>query len=244
MHGLVDRYLANSEAVATASRVAAAGRPVQVVSSFVADEVIDEGASIPRPKFLPAGDGFILFVGTLSRHKGLHALLEAYARLEKSPPLVLIGARHKTTPENLPTGTVMVSESSHEEVMAAWRHCGIAVVPSLWPEPFGLVAVEAMASGRPVVASDMGGLSEIVENGVTGLLVPPGDPAALATAMKRLIDDPKLAADLGAAGRERARMFMATTFADRLERVYGEVLAGVPPASLSVRAPAIRGAGP
>ena len=93
---------------------------------------------------------------------------------------------------------------SHAEALALYQGADIAVVPSLWREPFGLVAVEAMAAGLPVVASDTGGLSDIVRPGQTGLLVPPGDAAALAAALETLLDDAALRARMGAAGRIQA----------------------------------------
>ena len=78
--------------------------------------------------------------------------------------------------------------------MEAWRHAGIGLVPSLWPEPFGLVAVEAMRSGVPVVASRIGALPGIVADGVTGILVTPGNTTELRAAIRRLDDDPDFAA--------------------------------------------------
>lgn len=80
----------------------------------------------------------------------------------------------------------------------------IVIVPSRYEEPFGLVALEAAWAGRAVVASDVGGLREVVERNVSGLLVPPEDPAALAAATCRLLDDPAARARMGAAARLRA----------------------------------------
>lgn len=81
----------------------------------------------------------------------------------------------------------------------------VCAVPSVWEEPFGLVAVEALAAGRPVVASRTGGLARIVADGETGLLVPPGDAGALAVRpLARALDDPAARARLGAAGRAHA----------------------------------------
>ena len=85
---------------------------------------------------------------------------------------------------------------------AVMRYISVVVVPSRY-EPFGIVAVEAMASGRPVVASAVGGLSEIVADGRTGLLVPPGDPDRLAGALSRLLDLPDVRAAMGSAARQR-----------------------------------------
>ena len=74
--------------------------------------------------------------------------------------------------------------------MEAFRRCSIAVVPSVWAEPFGIVVIEAMAGKSAVVASDIGGIPEIVRNGVSGLLVPPGDSVALRGALADLIAVP------------------------------------------------------
>mgnify|MGYP000997476360 CR=1 FL=1 len=93
---------------------------------------------------------------------------------------------------------------AHDQMPALYARAAVCAVPSVWEEPFGLVAVEAMAAGRPVVASRTGGLARIVADGETGLLTPPGDAAALADALARLLDDPALRARLGAAGRARA----------------------------------------
>ena len=95
---------------------------------------------------------------------------------------------------------VVRTDVPHGEVMAAWRHAGIGLVPSLWPEPFGLVAVEAMRSGVPVVASRIGALPGIVADGRTGILVTPASTAELRAAIRRLDDDPDLRRTMGAAG--------------------------------------------
>jgi glycosyltransferase involved in cell wall biosynthesis len=75
------------------------------------------------------------------------------------------------------------------------------VVPSRWEEAFCLAAAEPLARGRPLVATSVGAIPELVRDGVTGLLVPPADPQALAGAIQRLLADPELAAALGRAGR-------------------------------------------
>jgi glycosyltransferase involved in cell wall biosynthesis len=101
------------------------------------------------------------------------------------------------------------------------------VVPSTLPEPLGLVALEGAAAGLPVVASDAGGLREVVEHGRTGLLVAPGDPAALASALDGLARDPGMASALGAAGAARvARRFTAARMVEELEALYGRLARG------------------
>jgi len=88
------------------------------------------------------------------------------------------------------------------DVAACLAAADVVALPSL-QEGLGVAALEAMAAGRPVVASRVGGLAEAVVHEETGLLVPPGDPTALATALARLARDPGLRARLGAAGRAR-----------------------------------------
>lgn len=88
----------------------------------------------------------------------------------------------------------------------------------------GQVAVEAMLAGRPVVASEVGGLRDVVRHEYTGLLVPPGDPGALAAALDRLLDDPELRERMGKVGRERARQFEAAAVTPRVVKVFEAAL--------------------
>ena len=92
---------------------------------------------------------------------------------------------------------------NHEEVRALYRESDICVVPSLWEEPFGLVAVEAMACGRPVCASRVGGLQGIVSRGETGFLFERADGAELAEQLGKLLDDEGLRMEMGEKGRRR-----------------------------------------
>ena len=92
-----------------------------------------------------------------------------------------------------------------DDIYPVWRGSQIAVVPSLEPEPFGMVAIEAMACGLPVLAAGHGGLLDIVRDGQTGLLFAPRDVAALADALQRLASDPALRGRLGQAGAQRQR---------------------------------------
>ena len=93
---------------------------------------------------------------------------------------------------------------SHEETLALYRQAAVVVVPSVWEEPFGLVAVEAMATGVPVCASRVGGLADIVRDGETGFLFAPGDAAELADRLDLLLNDAALRGRMGAAGRRVA----------------------------------------
>lgn len=112
------------------------------------------------------------------------------------------------------------------DMPAVFRALDVLVLASREPEPFGLVVIEAMASGRPVIATAHGGPLDIVEDGRTGLLVPPRNPEALASAMLALADDPSRRARMGAHGRERVLThFTAAQYVAGIDAVYRELVA-------------------
>ncbi|MCU0606095.1 MAG: glycosyltransferase family 4 protein [Candidatus Edwardsbacteria bacterium] len=115
---------------------------------------------------------------------------------------------------------------SQHELSAALARSTIAVVPSVWAEPFGKAAIEAMACGLPVIASRAGGLLEIVRHGETGLLVEPGDAVALADAMQQLIEDRDRTRVMGREARSEAvRRFSLDQWIQRFEDLHAEILA-------------------
>jgi glycosyltransferase involved in cell wall biosynthesis len=226
LHGRADRYIALSRAVADGSHHALPGRSeIVIIPTLVPNHLAALAQSTPRPAFLPPEDGYLMFVGALSRHKGVHVLLEARRRMRNRPSLVLLGTPHPDTPRIDDPDVVIAHNVPSPQVMASWMRASVAVVPSQWQEPMGQVAIEAMLVGRAVVASDVGGLRDVVAHGVTGLLVPPADPGALAAALDRLLDDPETRLAMGEMGRRQARQFEAAAVAPRVVEVFeGEVL--------------------
>ena len=222
----VDMFVAVSHATAIGNGIDGERPKLQVIPNFVPDTDAAEHAGHEAYLSQLPADGYLLFVGDLSREKGVDVLIEAYGGLIGAPPLVLIGRRLPETPGALPPNVVLLDRWPHGSVMEAWRHSSIALVPSTWPEPFGIVAIEAMACGRPVIASDIGGLRDIVVDGETGLRVPARDPAALRQAMARLLADGKLRERMGRAGQERVGQFRAGAVVPRIERAY-QSLVGV-----------------
>jgi glycosyltransferase involved in cell wall biosynthesis len=177
-------------------------------------------AGPPDPAVLErVPDGCILFVGAFRRIKGIHELFEAYARLTNPPPLVMIGTRETDTPD-FPPGVTVLESVPHSTVMAAWDRALFGVFPTVCPEPFGVVVHEAMSRGRAVIGTTPGGHGEMIADGVSGLIVPSGDIAALTAAMRRLIDDGGLRERLGVAAAERAARFSAAQWVARLEALY------------------------
>jgi glycosyltransferase involved in cell wall biosynthesis len=225
LHGRADRYIAISTAVAEGSRPAIPARAgITVLPTMVPNDMAALARATPRPGFLPRDDGYLMFVGALGPHKGLDVLLEARRRMRHQPPLVLIGTPRGDTPPIQDPSIVMARNVPSPQVMASWLGASIAIVPSVWQEPLGQVAMEAMLAGRPVVASDVGGLRDVVQHGCTGLMVPPGDPGALAAALDGLLDNPELRRRMGEAGRVRARQFEAAAVAPRVMEVFESAL--------------------
>jgi glycosyltransferase involved in cell wall biosynthesis len=226
----VDQYIAVSTPVARACASISVGsqRPIEVIPPFVSDDSLQQNDAA-RPAFLPTEGDFVMFAGALGPHKGIDILLEAWRGLDSAIPLVLVGLRRHDTPRQFPNGVIVAENVPHGDVLDAWMHCAVAVVPSVWPEPFGLVALEAMAAGRPVIASAIGGLADIVVDGITGILVPPGDALTLRTSIARILADPRQRVVMGLAARERAASYSAAIVVPQIERVYREVVANPPP---------------
>ncbi|GIF15394.1 glycosyltransferase family 4 protein [Actinoplanes teichomyceticus] len=220
----VDHIVSVSNAVAQRNGVPGGPVPSSVIPNFVPDTVAELIEHADNPD-LPPGD-FLFFAGDLLRDKGVPTLLDAYQRLGAGrPPLVMVGRRSPAVPDELPAGVRVFEQWTHPRVMAAFRRCTLAVLPSTWPDPCPTTVLEAMAAGRPVITTSTGGMVDMVQDGVSGVLVAPGDAAALAKAIGRLLADPGLRDRLGDAGRARVEHFTASSVAARVEKVYQEVMA-------------------
>lgn len=174
----------------------------------------------------PGLDDRVLYVGRVTRAKGLGPLIRAVNAVGDST-LEVCGdgwwqAAAEKLVDRLGVGNRVrfLGWLRDAELLAAYQRAAVVAVPSIWPEPFGMVGLEAMAHGRAVVASDTGGIPDWLLDGVTGMLTPPGDVGALAVALRRLLADPGLRERMGAAGAERVRKhFTADTHVAGIERV-------------------------
>ena len=226
---LVDVYLPVSHAVAARSGLPSSGVPFEVVPNFLPEAVETNRSQTadlqPYLSRLPQSE-FLMYAGDLSRIKGIHILLQAYADLagRDVPPLVLIGRVLPETPRQMPANVLVMNRWPHAAVMEAWRRSMLGFLPSIWEEPFGIVLLEAMSCARPVIASRIGGITDFVVDGDSGLLVEPGDAAGLRNAIQRLLDDPNLRHRMGLAAQRRAMEFRAHAVIPRFERVYENVL--------------------
>ena len=168
----------------------------------------------------------VVFAGRLASPKGTDVLVRAARDVEGE--FVICGdgwqlqalkrmARRLGVEQRVSFRGWLGAEDLAEELAQA----SVVVVPSLWPEPFGLVGIEALAAGRPVVASATGGIPDWLEDGVNGLLVPPGDAPALARALDELLADPERQRTMGAAGRDLvARRFTPASHVEALVDAY------------------------
>jgi glycosyltransferase involved in cell wall biosynthesis len=197
--------LCPSEALAASARELGA-RDVRVVPS---------GVAIPDEVGSPADPPHVLFVGRLSEEKGILDFLAATEGI----PRVIVG--DGPLRERVPEAVGFVPPRM---LGGYYERAAVVVCPS-HREGYGVVAREAMAHGRAVVATPVGGLVDAVEDGVNGLLVPPHDVAALRTAVPAVLADAELRARLGAAARDRARERFSWSLSthDTL-RVYGDAL--------------------
>jgi glycosyltransferase involved in cell wall biosynthesis len=221
---------------------------VIVNSHSVAEEIAARGVARTRPVVIPNGvdlarfrpspgtqaGRMILFVGRLVPQKGVDVLLHAFAALLRRCPglrLVIAGdgfqrlylerlSRHL----GLPPHVEFPGWQAGPALTRLYQAAEMVVVPSMY-EPFGLVALEAMACARPTVAARAGGLAEIISDGSTGYLFPPGDHLALAQRMARVLLDPARASAMGRAARQKALDYDWGHVAEQTHRLYLETLA-------------------
>ncbi|MEE3718890.1 glycosyltransferase [Tumidithrix elongata RA019] len=191
---------------------------------------------------IPDNQKMILYVGRFDERKGIEVLVRACAQLpsilKDRCQIYLVGGSHKNAVDtveqqrirslvteldlnNITTFTGSIDQTHLPTYYAA---ADICVVPSYY-EPFGLVAIEAMAARTPLIASKVGGLQETVLDGETGLLVPPRDPEALSNAITRLLSEPQTARSMGISGYERVcSQFGQRAVAEKMHLLYDSLI--------------------
>ena len=204
-------------------------RPTYLVYPNVALERFDPGI-MPSPTDarrklgLPLNGPLIGIVGRLQRWKGIHVLIEAMPKVLQSYPdahCVVVGGKHDLEPDygnyleerRVALGLCeKVLMSGFQRNIPEWMQAMDVFVHASDNEPFGMVVIEAMALGKPVIASASGGPTEIITDGENGLLVPYGDTDALANAVLHYLDDQEFARSVGAAARQRSLDFSTQRF--------------------------------
>ena len=191
-----------------------------------------------------AGEGAV-FVGRLSREKGVDVLIRAWQQLPGGAHLHIAGdgpdrAELEQLAESIAPGRVTFhGQLDTAKVHDLVRSSAVFVAPSVWHENQPLAVLDALACGRPVVATKLGGMPERITPGVDGDLVPAGDAGALAAAVGALVRNPERAADMGEAARAKAEQrFAPAAHAAAVERHYLSVMDGGRPRSAANAAPA------
>lgn len=180
----------------------------------------------PRLEGLDPGGFDIVFVGRDEPRKGLGVLLEAMPKIRKERPearLLVVGA---DDPGRGPEGVIWLGRLTDQAVPAAYRSARVMAAPSLGMESFGIVLVESMACGVPVVASDIPGYRAVVRDGVEGRLVTPGDARALAEALLELAADEGKREDMACSALARANEFSWNKLVGEVEEAYAEAVKG------------------
>ena len=186
-----------------------------------------------------AADRYILGIGRHVPEKGFDVLIRAFAQLDRDDVRLVVAGDGPELPAlgklaaelGIAERVELPGRTDRARTVELFHGCELFVLPSRH-EPFGIVNVEAMASGKAIVATNVGGVPELVEDGVNGVLAPAGDPVALAGAIRRLLDDDDLRRRLGDAGRRRVRDFAWQVIARQYTSVYRSVTRHTNPAVL------------
>jgi phosphatidyl-myo-inositol alpha-mannosyltransferase len=203
--------------------------PYKIIPNGVDVDRFDPRNVEPLPRYMD-GKPNILFVGRPEKRKGVGYLLRAYPHIKSAFPnarFIIVGAGDW---EGSPYRTYIdrhrlhdievVGRVSDSELPRYHRSAHVVVAPATEGESFGMVLIEAMAAGVPVVASDIEGYRQVVTEGAQGLLVPPRDPLALADAISAVLQDRELASEMGAAGLVTARQYAWDRVAEQIMDFY------------------------
>jgi phosphatidylinositol alpha-mannosyltransferase len=187
---------------------------------------VDAGLQGPKP---PSDELRLLFLGRAEERKGLPVLLRAFEALQGVGVRARLTVAGATPQEVAPylldtTGVEVLGRVTDEQKRRLLHEADLLCAPSLGGESFGMVLTEAFAAGTPVVASDIAGYRDVARDGVDGVLVPPGDPAALGEALHDLAIDPERRVRMGDRARERAERFAWEHVAEEVLDAYGDAI--------------------
>ncbi len=232
----VANRLAMRIAVSPAAQEYAAGALKLPLGAF---RIVPNGVDVPRfagaeplPQLVDPERPLILFVGRLEPRKGLEVLLRGFLRLRVTMPsarLCVVGEGperercQELIPASIRPDVLFVGRVAHDELPRYHASADVFVSPATGGESFGIVLLEAMAAGLPVIASDIPGYRTVLKDGRQGRMVRPGDGVALATALEALLANPRLRKAMGEEGRETAARYAWPVVAAQVTELYREV---------------------
>lgn len=223
----IDRFITPSKAlkeVLINANIGIKEENVFVINNFLLNDEIKT-----EPNYL--NQGYFLYVGSLSKEKDVHCLLHAMKKLPKDIKLHIVGAGHEEkklkhyAEENNLTNVEFLGFKNREEIKEEYQNCIAVIVPSNWFEIFGMVNIEAMINGKPVIGSNIGGIPEIVENDKTGLLFEPANVEQLKDCILKYRNNPVLAIEHGKNGYKKVlENYTEEIYYNKLISLYDEVL--------------------
>ena len=203
-------------------------------------EIIPNGINIedfskhlPPIKEIQDGMANILFVGRMEERKGLKYLLSAYGQLKWNKPktrLIILGSGKldKETSQIISSRNLddilFVDHVTNSIKLRYFKTCDIFCSPAIGNESFGIVLLEAMASGKPIIASDIPGYKSVIENNKQGILVPAKNESAIASSILKLLNNPVLCNELGENGKAKAKEYDWPIIGEKINNYYNEII--------------------
>ena len=229
--GAISRYLVSARFMRyVLVRARFDEKKISLVTSL-AEPLMDSSMSTKKLVTIKqsASERFVLFAGRLESYKGAQVLIESMKYLSKDIRIVIAGTGPEESRLKAMSGkddrVTFLGFVPGEQLWRIMGEAAVVVVPSVWAEVYGLVALEAMCQGTPVIVAKSGGLPEVVGESKAGIVVPPGDAKALARAIERVLGDAGLAATMGKAAYERAQQVgNPQAHLAEIMRIYSEVM--------------------
>jgi phosphatidyl-myo-inositol alpha-mannosyltransferase len=215
-------------------RVAVSRPALELVSHYFPSDYriipngVDTSQYSPQGEKLPGLDPglfYLLFIGRAEPRKGLDVLLEAFTRIRKARPEARLLVAGVENPTEKMDGVIWLGRLTDDQVPMAYRSARLLVSPALGSESFGIILIEAMASGVPVVASSIPGYRAVVDDGVQGKLVTPDSSDGLADTIIRLIENEDMLKEMSAAALHKSREYSWDKLVSLVEKAYSEAIA-------------------
>ncbi|TDG00308.1 glycosyltransferase family 4 protein [Paenibacillus piri] len=230
------------------------GLPTRVIYPSVDLEAFNPQAAprveeVRRQLGLPVDASIVGIIARLQRWKGVHVFIDAaafVARVQPNAHFVIVGSSHHSEPEypdelKLQAAKAGIADKVHfvgfQNQLTDWIQSFDILVQASVQEPFGMVVIEGMAMGKAVIATKAGGPKESIVHGENGMLVPPNDPASLASTIQKLIVDKNFYSRLSRAGMERAKAFSKERLSVELAEFFGNLNSGPQKRQTSVQEP-------